>query len=108
MAGGGLRAIRPRGCFVSLCLRSGDQLQRWRSRAIRNDVVPPAGTGGQDAVVADVVEARRRDAGRQAFQKRDRLEQDVGGAVSPAVLEAVAEACIVELGEPLRGQWGTG
>jgi hypothetical protein len=71
-------------------------------------VVAPAGTGGENAVVADVVGARRRDAGRQAFQERDRLEQDMGGAVSPASLEAVAEASILELGEPLRGERGAG
>ena len=38
----------------------------------------------QDAVVADEMEARRRDEGGELLDELERLEADVRGAVAPA------------------------
>jgi hypothetical protein len=46
-------------------------------------------------VVADEVEARRRDQGGEPLQELEGLEDDVGRAVPPAVLEAVEEAAVL-------------
>ena len=59
-------------------------------------------------MVTHEVEARRRDGEGEPLEERHRLEHDLRGAVSPAPLEAVAEAAVVELREPLGGKRGTG
>jgi hypothetical protein len=58
-------------------------------------------------VVSHEVEARRRDEGRELLHELRGLEDDVGRAVAPAVLEAVEEPAIVEPGEPLGCDRGT-
>jgi hypothetical protein len=49
------------------------------------------------------VGTRRRDEGGQPFQKIDGVEDYVGGAVPPAVLESVAESSVLQLAEPIGG-----
>lgn len=78
--------------------------QQGLARASRDNVVAPGCARCEDAVVAHEVEAGRRNARGEAFQRICRLEQDVGGAVSPAVLEAIAEPSIALLREPLGGE----
>jgi hypothetical protein len=55
-------------------------------------------------VVAHLVGARRWDQGDQALQQFERLEDDVGGAVAPTVLEPVEQAAVTQAREPLAGQ----
>jgi hypothetical protein len=55
----------------------------------------------QDPVVADEMEARRRDRGGEPLQELEGLEDDVGRAVPPAVLEAVEEAAVLHAREAL-------
>ncbi len=57
-------------------------------------------------MVADEVETRGRDARGEPFQESHRLEHDVCGAISPAVLQAIAELAILELRQPLGGERG--
>jgi hypothetical protein len=55
----------------------------------RDDTIAPPGAGGEHAVVADQVGARRRDERDEALQELLRLEEDRGGPVAPAMAEAV-------------------
>lgn len=55
-------------------------------------------------MIADQVEAGRRNRERKPFEERRRLEHDVGGAVSPAPLQAIAEATVVLPGEPIGSE----
>jgi hypothetical protein len=57
-------------------------------------------------VVADEVEARRWDEGREPLQELERLEDDVPRPVAPTMLEAVEEAAILHAREPLRSHGG--
>jgi hypothetical protein len=52
-------------------------------------------------VVAHEVEAGRRNQGREVLDQLLRLEDDVGRAVAPAVLEAVEELTVLEPRESL-------
>ncbi len=52
-------------------------------------------------MVADEVEAGRRDQGGEPLQELEGLEDDVGRSVAPAVLEAVEEAPVLHAREPL-------
>ncbi len=63
--------------------------------------VPGAGTRSEDPVIADEVEARRRDQSGDPLQELEGLEDDVGRA-APAVLEAVEEAPVVEFARGAR------
>ena len=72
----------------------------------RYDAIPLACTWAQDPVVTHEVEARWRDQRCELLHEFLGLEDDVGGAVAPAVLEAVEEPSILEPGEPLgRDGW---
>jgi hypothetical protein len=56
----------------------------------------PACTRREDPVVADEVEARRRDQGRELLDELLGLEDDVCRAVAPAVLQAIQEPSVLE------------
>ena len=60
----------------------------------RDDTIAPTGAGGEHAVVADQVGARRRDERDEALQELLRLEEDRGGPVAPAMAEAVEQAAV--------------
>jgi len=49
------------------------------------------------------METRRRHQGRELLEQLQGFEDDVGGAVAPAMLQPVEEAAIVEPRQPLRG-----
>jgi hypothetical protein len=104
-AGGSLHAQclyrLSRLCF---CFRSVGALRNAWGEAAGDDVIAPARAGSEDAVVAHEVEARRRDGEGEPLQERHRLEHDLRGAVSPAPLEPVAEATVVEPREPIGGE----
>jgi hypothetical protein len=62
----------------------------------RHDPVAFACARAEDPVVAHEVETRRRDQGRELLEKLMQLEDDVAGAVAPAMLQPVEEPAIVE------------
>jgi hypothetical protein len=45
-------------------------------------------------VVADLVDARRGNQGGQLLQEFQRLEDDMGGSVAPAMLETIKQPAI--------------
>jgi hypothetical protein len=57
-------------------------------------------------VIADEVEAGRRNQRRELLDELLRLEYEVGRAVAPAVLEPVEEPSILHPGESLRRNRG--
>jgi hypothetical protein len=67
----------------------------------RHHAVALARARAQDPVVADQVETGRRDTGRELLDELLGLEDDVGRAVAPAVLQAIEEPPILEAGESL-------
>ena len=67
-----------------------------RCLTARHDPVAFAGARSEDAVVADEMEVRRRDQGRELLEELQGLEDDVGRAVAPAILQPVEEPAIAE------------
>ncbi len=59
-----------------------------------DDAVAHAGSRSQHAVIREQHAARPRHQRAQPFEKRERVEDDVGGAVAVALLQAVADATI--------------
>ena len=59
-----------------------------------HDAVSQTGPGCEDAVVADLMGAWRRDQRDQAVDEIAALHQDVRGAVAPGSLEAQSESAI--------------
>jgi hypothetical protein len=55
-----------------------------------------SGRRAQDALVTDLVNPRWRDGGGDLLQEFQRLEDDVGGPVAPAALEAIKEPSVRE------------
>jgi len=68
-----------------------------------HDAVALARARAQDPVVADEVEAGRRDQGRELLDELLGLEDDVGRAVAPAVLEPVEKPPVLHPREALGG-----
>ena len=64
------------------------------ARGGRDNALAQAGTGREDAVIADLVRARRRDQGREPIDQVAPLYQDVGRAIAPACLEAQREPTV--------------
>ena len=73
---------------------------------VGHDAVARARTRAQDPVVAHEVETGRRNQGRELLDQLLRLEDDMGCAVAPAVLQPVEESTVLEpresLGQELR------
>ena len=70
------------------------------SRLARHDPVPPARARTEDPGVADEVEAGRGHQSGQLLHQLLRLEDDVGSAVAPAVLQAMVSATVFLLPAP--------
>ena len=71
-------------------------------RHARHDSAALARGRAKDPVVANEVEARRGDEGNESLDELPGLEDDVGRAVAPAVLQAVQEPPALEAREALR------
>ncbi len=69
----------------------------------RHDALPVTRTRAEDAVVAGGMESRRGHQRRELLHELARLEDDVRGAVAPAVLQAVEEPPVAETRESLGG-----
>ena len=69
----------------------------------RHDAVALARTRAEDPVVANQMEAGRRDQGRELFDELLGLEDDVGRAVAPAMLEPVEKPPVLHPREALGG-----
>ncbi len=66
-------------------------------------MIAPARAGGHDSVVTHRVETGRGHERRQTLQKIDRIQENVSAPVAPAMLQAVAQSSILQLGEPIGG-----
>lgn len=71
-----------------------------------HDEVAPRRSGGEYAVIGELMLARMGDEGREAFQEDQRLEDDVGRAVAPGVTELEQDAPLVVEREALGGEGG--
>lgn len=100
-------AIRPRRLAWAELLRRVFAIDVLAGRLGPGHHAPAlARAGAEDAVVADEVEARRRHQRRELLDELGGLEKDVGGAVAPAMLQAIEEPAIGHPGEPLGGDRG--
>ena len=52
------------------------------------------------------MEARRRYEDGEAFDQFERLEEHVGGAIAPAMSQAVNETTVLPLGQAVGGERG--
>ena len=66
--------------------RLGDRL--W------HDAIPRPRSGAEHAVIADQMKARGRDQGCELLDQFERFEDDVGGSIAPAALEAIEKSPI--------------
>ena len=69
-----------------------------------HDERSPFGGRGQDAMIADHVEAGRGDERGEFRDQFQRVEDDVGGSIRPGALEAVGEPGVERLRETFDGQ----
>jgi hypothetical protein len=70
--------------------------------------IPPARAGRQDSEVPHQVGGRWGHQSGQAGHQIERVEDDMGGAVAPAVAEAVDDQAIGGLGEAVGGdRWAS-
>ncbi len=72
----------------------------------RHVAIPPAGTGGEQPVVADLVGAWRWNQRGESFEEFPPFHPDVGRAVAPAGLQPVGQAAIGHGLEALHREWG--
>jgi hypothetical protein len=81
-------------------LRSPSALPR------RHDAIALARARAEHAVVADEMEARRRDERGEFPGELLRREDGVRRAIAPAVLQAIEQAAVFESREaPVRNRW---
>ena len=73
---------------------SGQKAPAAWSGAGGHDVRPPLRRRGQNAIIADHVEAGRGNERGQFFNQFQRIEDDVGRAIGPGALETVGEPAI--------------
>jgi hypothetical protein len=69
---------------------------------VPDDLFPPAGVGGEDAVVAVAVESWRRDQPGQAVEKLEGGQAERGAAVSRGTRQMVDEAGVGGVQGPVR------
>ena len=86
---------------------------RWRFLRPRHNAIASSGIGRQHAVIANKVQARRRDKGGELFDQFQGRKNEVGGPPStrlgtgsgPSSLECETERIVVEDAELARSQW---
>jgi len=92
--------------FAALTWGSFGRVGRFDGRWNRDDVRAILGVGGKDAVVADQVDARRRDDRGEPGEELGRLKGKVVRTVGERTLEAIGDAAVgqrAEAGE--RQRW---